>query len=158
MPLRCGVIERRSDDCSKRESYGSVHLFQLQRSHSEVTEDATFLGQDRVVGTVLPDSLRTPAIMLKDSLSEASTFLAPYILIDRVPSHEPVLCLISAPERINMSKAIRRFLEDESGPTAVEYAVMLALIVGVCIGSVTLLANGTRDSFDSSANAISAAL
>ena len=57
-----------------------------------------------------------------------------------------------------MRKAIRRFLEDESGPTAVEYAVMLALIVGVCIGSVTLLANGTRGSFDSSANAISAAM
>ncbi|MEC8556518.1 MAG: Flp family type IVb pilin [Planctomycetota bacterium] len=57
-----------------------------------------------------------------------------------------------------MSRAIRRFIEDESGPTAVEYAVMLALIFGVCIGSVTLLSYGNRDSFDSSANAISAAL
>lgn len=52
----------------------------------------------------------------------------------------------------------KRFLADESGPTAVEYAVILALIVGVCLGSVTLMANATRDSFDSSANAISTAL
>jgi len=31
---------------------------------------------------------------------------------------------------------VRRFLQDESGPTAVEYAVMLALIIGSCIVSV----------------------
>ena len=29
-----------------------------------------------------------------------------------------------------------RLIRDESGPTAVEYAVMLALIIGVCIGAV----------------------
>jgi pilus assembly protein Flp/PilA len=32
---------------------------------------------------------------------------------------------------------ILRFLQDESGPTAVEYAVMLALIIGICIVSVS---------------------
>jgi pilus assembly protein Flp/PilA len=32
---------------------------------------------------------------------------------------------------------ILRFLQDESGPTAVEYAVMLALIIGTCIVSVS---------------------
>ena len=30
-------------------------------------------------------------------------------------------------------KAVSSFVKDESGPTAVEYAVMLALIVVVCI-------------------------
>jgi pilus assembly protein Flp/PilA len=30
-----------------------------------------------------------------------------------------------------------RFLRDDSGPTAVEYAVMLALILGVIIGTVS---------------------
>ena len=29
-----------------------------------------------------------------------------------------------------------RFLRDESGPSAVEYAVMLALIVMACVGTV----------------------
>ncbi|MEM7475439.1 MAG: Flp family type IVb pilin [Planctomycetota bacterium] len=60
--------------------------------------------------------------------------------------------------KIDIRRALLRFIQDESGPTAVEYAVILALIVGVCLGSVTLLANGTRGSFDSSANAIAGAL
>ena len=38
----------------------------------------------------------------------------------------------------NFHQKIDRFLRDESGPTAVEYAVMLALIIGAAIGSVTL--------------------
>jgi pilus assembly protein Flp/PilA len=39
-----------------------------------------------------------------------------------------------------------RFVQAEDGPTAVEYAVMLALIVVVCLGAITTLgqnANGT---------------
>ena len=38
------------------------------------------------------------------------------------------------------------FLRNEDGPTAVEYAVMLALIIVVCIAAITTLgsnANGT---------------
>jgi pilus assembly protein Flp/PilA len=38
------------------------------------------------------------------------------------------------------------FLKNEDGPTAVEYAVMLALIIVVCITAITTLgsnANGT---------------
>ena len=34
-------------------------------------------------------------------------------------------------------RAVCRFLRDDSGPTAVEYAVMLALILGVIISTVT---------------------
>ena len=37
---------------------------------------------------------------------------------------------------------IRNFLTSEDGPTAVEYAVMLALILVVCITAVTAI--GTR--------------
>ncbi|MCC7333771.1 MAG: Flp family type IVb pilin [Pirellulaceae bacterium] len=48
----------------------------------------------------------------------------------------------------------KRFLASEDGPTAVEYAVMLALIVGVCLASVNALANATGSSFDKSAAAI----
>jgi pilus assembly protein Flp/PilA len=39
------------------------------------------------------------------------------------------------------------FLKGESGPTAVEYAVMLALIVVVCIGSITLLGQNANSTF-----------
>jgi pilus assembly protein Flp/PilA len=40
----------------------------------------------------------------------------------------------------------KQFLAEEDGPTAVEYAVMLALIIVVCITAITTLgsnANGT---------------
>ncbi len=33
----------------------------------------------------------------------------------------------------------RRFIREEDGPAAVEYAVMLALIVMVCVGSLNTL-------------------
>ena len=46
----------------------------------------------------------------------------------------------------SLPQAIVRFLKAEDGPTAVEYAVMLALIIVVCITAITTLgtrANGT---------------
>jgi pilus assembly protein Flp/PilA len=55
-------------------------------------------------------------------------------------------------------RLIHQFLADENGPTAVEYAVILALIVAVCIGSVRILANSVRSSFDNSAQAIQNAI
>ena len=33
-------------------------------------------------------------------------------------------------------KSILRLLSEDSGATAVEYAVMLALIIGVCVGAI----------------------
>jgi pilus assembly protein Flp/PilA len=57
-----------------------------------------------------------------------------------------------------MFSHLKRFLGDESGPTAVEYAVMLALIVVVCVGSVQLMANRTAASFDTSASEIAGAM
>ncbi len=45
-----------------------------------------------------------------------------------------------------LSRFVADFLAREDGPTAVEYAVMLALIIVVCIAAVSTLgsnANGT---------------
>lgn len=39
------------------------------------------------------------------------------------------------------------FLRAEDGPTAVEYAVMLALIVVVCIGAITALGSNANKTF-----------
>jgi pilus assembly protein Flp/PilA len=39
------------------------------------------------------------------------------------------------------------FLADESGPTAVEYAVMLALIIVVCIAAITTLGTNANNTF-----------
>jgi pilus assembly protein Flp/PilA len=41
------------------------------------------------------------------------------------------------------------FLKNEDGPTSVEYAVMLALIVVVCIAAVTVLGRNSRRDFRS---------
>ncbi len=51
-----------------------------------------------------------------------------------------------------MFQLLKSLLRDEDGPTAVEYAVMLALIVVACIGAVNSMANATANSFDTSAN------
>jgi pilus assembly protein Flp/PilA len=50
-----------------------------------------------------------------------------------------------------------KFLKNEDGPTAVEYAVMLALIIVVCIGAVTTLGSNASKTFTSVGNAISSA-
>ena len=39
---------------------------------------------------------------------------------------------------------IRRFLVAEDGPTAVEYAVMLALIVVVCLAAIGTIGNNAN--------------
>jgi pilus assembly protein Flp/PilA len=49
---------------------------------------------------------------------------------------------------------LRRLLRDERGPTAVEYAVMLALIIIVVIGSVRLLGASSNSAFQSAVQAL----
>jgi len=52
---------------------------------------------------------------------------------------------------------IRRFLESEDGPTAVEYAVMLALIVVVCLTTIQSLGTNANATFQSVSTAIQTA-
>jgi pilus assembly protein Flp/PilA len=51
-------------------------------------------------------------------------------------------------------KNVVTFLKAEDGPTAVEYAVMLALIIVVCIGTITALGQGTNTTFTTVKNAM----
>ena len=46
------------------------------------------------------------------------------------------------------------FLNKEDGPTAVEYAVMLALIIVVCIAAITTLGTNANQTFTAVGNAI----
>ncbi|MAT69302.1 MAG: Flp family type IVb pilin [Planctomycetaceae bacterium] len=57
-----------------------------------------------------------------------------------------------------MLAKLRQFLIDDSGPTAVEYAVMLALIVGACLVAVNTLAQATGESFNDSATQLDGVL
>ncbi len=56
-----------------------------------------------------------------------------------------------------MKKLFKRLWHEEDGPTAVEYGVLLALIVIACIGAVNSMSQATADSFDSSAQQLSGA-
>jgi pilus assembly protein Flp/PilA len=46
-----------------------------------------------------------------------------------------------------LGNALVRFLKNEDGPTAVEYAVMLALIIVVCIAAITTLGQNANNTF-----------
>ncbi|MCS6866466.1 MAG: Flp family type IVb pilin, partial [Gemmataceae bacterium] len=46
-----------------------------------------------------------------------------------------------------LTQSIVSFLKAEDGPTAVEYAVMLALIIVVCIAAITTLGSNANSTF-----------
>jgi pilus assembly protein Flp/PilA len=46
-----------------------------------------------------------------------------------------------------LSQHLVNFLKNEDGPTAVEYAVMLALIIVVCIAAITALGSNANNTF-----------
>jgi len=48
---------------------------------------------------------------------------------------------------------LKNFLQAEDGPTAVEYAVMLALIMVVCITAVTTLGSNANKTFTTAGKA-----
>jgi pilus assembly protein Flp/PilA len=48
----------------------------------------------------------------------------------------------------SIARAVVKFLSAEDGPTAVEYAVMLALIVVVCITAITALGSNANKTFN----------
>jgi len=50
-----------------------------------------------------------------------------------------------------VARKVIRFLRKEDGPTAVEYAVMLALIIVVCIVAITTLGTNANSTFANTA-------
>ena len=61
---------------------------------------------------------------------------------------------VSALKMPSLNRELRRLLDDDSGPTATEYAVMLALIVVVCIGSVALMGQSLSDNVFGTVNTL----
>ena len=55
----------------------------------------------------------------------------------------------------NIKESIVNFIKEEDGPTAVEYAVMLALIVVVCLTAIGGLGTAAQAKFESVGTAIS---
>ena len=50
--------------------------------------------------------------------------------------------------------SVKNFLVSEDGPTAVEYAIMLALIVIVCIGAVQSIGQSANSKFQAANDAL----
>ena len=56
-----------------------------------------------------------------------------------------------------LAQKVQRFLVSEDGPTAVEYAVMLALIVIVCLTAISSIGTNANTTFSKIATSISTA-
>lgn len=54
----------------------------------------------------------------------------------------------------NFADSVKKFIVSEDGPTAVEYAVMMALIIVVCIGTVTTIGTNANAKFLEASNAL----
>ena len=54
----------------------------------------------------------------------------------------------------NVAKKMVSFLKNEDGPTAVEYAVMLALIVVVCIVAISAIGKNSNTTFSKIGSAV----
>jgi pilus assembly protein Flp/PilA len=57
----------------------------------------------------------------------------------------------------NFLSKVQRFIRSEDGPTAVEYAIMLALIVIVCLTAIQAVGTNTKSTFTDIATQINAA-
>jgi pilus assembly protein Flp/PilA len=53
-----------------------------------------------------------------------------------------------------MLASVKKFLKSEDGPTAVEYAVMLALIVIVCLTAIKAVGANANAKFNMVSNAL----
>ncbi len=56
----------------------------------------------------------------------------------------------------SLAQKVQRFLVAEDGPTAVEYAVMLALIIIVCLTAISSVGTRTSTTFNNVAQSLGA--
>jgi pilus assembly protein Flp/PilA len=73
----------------------------------------------------------------------------------QVLSYRQFRCLNKEIPMQGMISKVQRFLVSEDGPTAVEYAVMLALILVACITIVTTLGKSISSTFNTVNTALS---
>lgn len=78
----------------------------------------------------------------------------------QVPGKGPMLGDVFCSEEKYMKRfynKIQKFLKSEDGPTAVEYAVMLALIVIVCLASIQAIGTQANSTFTNINNSLKTA-
>ena len=64
-----------------------------------------------------------------------------------VNNHIPIHFLWRRATMKSLANSVKRFLVSEDGPTAVEYAVMLALIIVVCLTAIQAVGNNANTKF-----------
>jgi pilus assembly protein Flp/PilA len=57
----------------------------------------------------------------------------------------------------DLARSVKTFLVSEDGPTAVEYAVMLALIVIVCLTAIRAVGTSANEQFQNISNELDGA-
>jgi len=65
----------------------------------------------------------------------------------RMPPKKIPQTEIGIPTMKNIIRSFVSFMKKEDGPTAVEYAVMLSLIIVVCIAAITTLGSNANQAF-----------
>ena len=53
---------------------------------------------------------------------------------------------------LKFANSVKKFLVSEDGPTAVEYAVMLALIIVVCLAAISTIGGSANSKFQQVGN------
>jgi pilus assembly protein Flp/PilA len=53
---------------------------------------------------------------------------------------------------LKFANSVKKFLVSEDGPTAVEYAVMLALIIVVCLTAISTIGSSANSKFQEVGN------
>ena len=55
---------------------------------------------------------------------------------------------------MGIKKFFKKFIREEEGATAVEYAVMIVLIIVVCLATIGVLGGKVKDAFQTVANSL----
>jgi pilus assembly protein Flp/PilA len=82
--------------------------------------------------------------------------LQPNLLAPFRPAFRPSGVLIIQPANVmrNATRRIGCFIRSDDWPTAVEYAVMLAMIVVVCLAAIKSVGTNAKTTFNNVANSI----
>jgi pilus assembly protein Flp/PilA len=61
--------------------------------------------------------------------------------------HSPLISF-GVKQMLKFANSVKKFIVSEDGPTAVEYAVMLALIIVVCLAAISTIGNAANSKFE----------
>jgi Flp pilus assembly pilin Flp len=89
------------------------------------------------------------------SASRFSQVLAPTCLLSSLATHRLPDCLsLLSSQEVNMTSLFHRLWTEEKGQDIAEYAVMLALILVLVVGTIRLVGSNANNVFSSVASSV----